>query len=49
MRAKFEQQVQGLETEKAKVERDFKNLQVELVTTQSSLVSPIMLDETVVH
>ncbi|CAI7576498.1 unnamed protein product [Penicillium crustosum] len=37
MRAKFEQQVQGLETEKAKVERDFKNLQVELVTTQSSL------------
>ncbi|KAJ5939951.1 hypothetical protein N7516_000119 [Penicillium verrucosum] len=37
MRAKFEQQVQGLETEKAKLERDFKTLQTELATTQSSL------------
>ncbi|KAJ5850100.1 hypothetical protein N7455_009956 [Penicillium solitum] len=39
MRAKFEQQVQGLETEKAKLERDFKTLQTELATTQSSLVA----------
>ncbi|KAJ5196279.1 hypothetical protein N7449_006758 [Penicillium cf. viridicatum] len=37
MRAKFEQQVQGLETEKAKLERDFKNLQTQLATTESSL------------
>lgn len=49
MRAKFEQQVQGLETEKAKLERDFKTLQTELATTQSSLVSAIVLDQTVVH
>ncbi|CAI7669560.1 unnamed protein product [Penicillium palitans] len=37
MRAKFEQQVQGLETEKTNLETDFKNLQMQLATTQSSL------------
>ncbi|OQD61719.1 hypothetical protein PENPOL_c015G00982 [Penicillium polonicum] len=37
MRGKFEKEVQNLKTEKAKLERDFKNLQAELATTQSSL------------
>ncbi|KAI1834606.1 hypothetical protein DTO006G1_260 [Penicillium roqueforti] len=37
MKAKFEEQVQGLETEKAKLERDFNNLQAQLANVQSSL------------
>lgn len=46
MKAKFEEQVQGLETEKAKLERDFNNLQAQLANVQSSLVSPTVPDET---
>ncbi|KAJ5959371.1 uncharacterized protein N7479_006521 [Penicillium vulpinum] len=37
MKAKFEEQVQGLETEKARLERDQRNLQTQLANVQSSL------------
>ncbi|KGO72448.1 hypothetical protein PITC_076250 [Penicillium italicum] len=37
MKAKFEEQIQGLETEKARLERDSNNLQLQLATVQSYL------------
>ncbi|KGO58947.1 hypothetical protein PEX2_093020 [Penicillium expansum] len=37
MKGKFEEQIQDLETEKARLEREFNNLQVQLATVQSSL------------
>lgn len=49
MKGKFEEQIQDLETEKARLEREFNNLQVQLATVQSSLVSPTVPNETVVH
>jgi chromosome segregation ATPase len=49
MKAKFEEQVQDLETEKRKLETDINNLQTELANVRSSLVSLTEPDETVVN
>lgn len=49
MKAEFEEQVQGLETEKRKLETDINNLQAELANVRSSLVSRTVPNETVVH
>ncbi|CAI7644997.1 unnamed protein product [Penicillium glandicola] len=49
MKAKFEEQVQSLEAENARLERDFNNLQVQVANVQSSLVSSTVPDETVVN
>ncbi|KAJ5383595.1 hypothetical protein N7517_001506 [Penicillium concentricum] len=37
MKARFEEQVQGLETERTRLERDFSNLQAQLANVQGSL------------
>ncbi|KAJ5435269.1 hypothetical protein N7491_005864 [Penicillium cf. griseofulvum] len=39
MKARFEEQVHGLETEKARLERDFSNLQAQLANVQRSLIA----------
>jgi chromosome segregation ATPase len=49
MKARFEEQVEGLETEKARLERDFSNLQAQLANVQRSLVSLIVSNEIAVH